>query len=144
MRPTYTHSMAAPPYRRLEFTRLRTALCSPAPCPLPELADMTLCCVALTNALVLELLSHARRLGTTTKRVAELLLSCSCVLTSGLRDAKAVTRELSRLEDTYSKETRRGRSWNLLDEVCVHMLACLLLVTSPHSCFQATDVTPIG
>jgi hypothetical protein len=131
------------PFRRADCSRLRAALCAPAPCSLPALADVTLCCAALTNALVLELLSHAKQLGTPNVRVAELLLSRSCVLRIGLGDAVAVARELSRLENVYSKQTRRGGYWKPLDEVCRHP-SCLLPVTSLHSCFQATAVTPIG
>jgi hypothetical protein len=118
----------AAPFRRADCSRLRAALCSPAPCPLPELADGTLCCVALTNAIVLELLSHAKQLGAPNKRVAELLLSNSCVLTNDLSDT-AIVRELSRLEKTYSKQGRRAGYWKPLDEVCAHVLGCLFLVT---------------
>jgi hypothetical protein len=82
------------PFRRADCSRLRAALCAPAPCSLSALADVTLCCAALTNALVLELLSHAKQLGTPNVRVAELLLSRSCVLRIGLGDAVAVAREL--------------------------------------------------
>lgn len=122
------------PFRRPQLVHLRAALGSPAPCPLPVLADVTLSCVTLTNALVLELLSHAKQLNTPALRVAELLLSSSCVLSSGLVDPQVVRVELSRLENAYSKHAKSGKYWAPLDEVCEHVL---LPFVEPH----CTDVS---
>jgi hypothetical protein len=103
---------------RAEFVGLQLLLnCSSD--NLPQLAQMaSLPRAILTNAVVLELntLAVAQRLPKNTTLLAELVLSSSVVLQSGMT-VRAVRGSMQRLEEAYKKTTKSKQYWTKLDEV---------------------------